>query len=95
MRGNQLLTFFVPAFLLSCSRIPGYQVEGGLAGQHIKTTVDSGTAQYYVEKYLRNDRADPALDAMIDAAHKRWDELPLDSDRFYRRNPRNLRIISC
>ncbi len=71
---------FLSVLLSSCSRLPEYGVEGSLAGQEIKTTVDSEAAKYYVEKYLRNDRTNPQLDRVIDSAREAWDKQPLDKD---------------
>jgi hypothetical protein len=49
--------------------IPKIPVVGKLAGQRIRTTVDSELAKYYLESYLPNKRTRPQLDSLIDQIH--------------------------
>jgi hypothetical protein len=46
-------------------RIPA---SGEIAGQRVATTVDSPAARYYLERYARGDRGDPALAEAIERA---------------------------
>ncbi len=72
---------FLPLVLLltSCAGGPAYRVEGELAGQRVRTTVDSEAAKYYLEKYLAGDRSNPRYDPVIASAQEAWDRCPLDA----------------
>ena len=68
----KLFTIFVLCgVLLACAgnnrQIP---VHAELAGQEIRTTVDSEVARYYLEHYLKGDRLRPELDAVIDTIER-------------------------
>jgi len=70
---HKLLTIFRLYYsLLRCARsIPRIPVHTDLAGQKIRTTVDSEVARYYLEHYLKGDRFCPKLDAAIDTIEQR------------------------
>jgi len=81
-----LITVLVCACLSlsSCAGIPEYPAKGDLAGQEVKTTVDSEIARYYLETYRRGDRSDLQHDREIERAHETWDKHPLDGDSLRR-----------
>jgi hypothetical protein len=60
-------TLFIFFICWGCtSATTSIPVHGEFAGQKIETTVDSELAKYYLEHYLRNDKTNPELDAIID-----------------------------
>ena len=73
---------FLPlVFLLaSCAGIPAHRVEGELAGQRVRTTVDSEVAKYYLENYLAGERSNSRHDPVIASALETWDRYPLDAE---------------
>jgi hypothetical protein len=82
--GLLICALFLSVFLSSCSSTPQYRVEGSVAGQKIKTTVDSAMVKYYLERYLNGDHADPQYDWMIDRALEAWNRKPLDRESLQR-----------
>jgi len=76
-RGLYLLSLLVSA---ACATIPKVPVHSRLAGQEIRTTVDSEITRYYVEDHLTRTRSRPDVDALIEEALKRWESRPLDSE---------------
>ena len=56
--------------LAGCATPPRWEAQGEVAGLRIETTVDSPLARHYLERYLKGERSDPALDARIDAIHR-------------------------
>jgi hypothetical protein len=88
MTGYRLFLMFLPLvlFLASCAGIPAYRAEGELAGQLVRTTVDSEAAKYYLENYLAGDRSNPGYDPVIASALEKRDRSPLDA--------RTLRALS-
>lgn len=65
--------------LASCATIPAHRVEGELAGQRVRTTVDSEAAKYYLENYLAGNRSNPRYDPVIASALETRDRCPLDA----------------
>ncbi len=49
---------------------PQLPVKGQLAGQQIRTTVDSEVARYYLEHYLARERVDPELHTRLRSAER-------------------------
>lgn len=57
--------------LTSCTgNIPQIPVQGEIAGQPIRTTVDSDIAKYFLEHYLKGERSRPELDTAIEAIER-------------------------
>ncbi|HTB79611.1 MAG TPA: SDR family oxidoreductase [Opitutaceae bacterium] len=50
--------------------LPALPARGTINDRPINTTVDSEIARYYLEHYLRNDRTQPGMDALIDEAER-------------------------
>jgi hypothetical protein len=76
--------FLLCVFGPSCSSVPAYRAEGRMAGQEIRTTVDSEIAKYYLEAYLNGHRSNPQYDRTIEEASAIRDKQPLDSDNLRR-----------
>lgn len=57
--------------LTSCTgNIPQIPAQGEIAGQPIRTTVDSDIAKYFLEHYLKGERSRPELDTAIEAIER-------------------------
>jgi len=69
---NRLLAVLVLCGILtSCAgNIPQIPAQGDIAGQPIRTTVDSDTAKYFLEQYLKGKRNRPELDIAIKAIER-------------------------
>lgn len=63
-------------FLTSCSYAPRVPAAGDLFGQHVRTTVDSEVARYYLENYLQGEDENHALSGRIDALHREYVRSP-------------------
>ncbi len=57
--------------LESCAApLPQLSTEGQLAGQWVRTTVDSEIARYYLEHYLAGERINPRLDTRLHSVER-------------------------
>jgi hypothetical protein len=55
-----------------CASYGKYPVDASLLEEPVKTTVDSASAQYFLNHYLQGERIDPSLDRRIDAAYRNY-----------------------
>jgi hypothetical protein len=73
MRALLGASILATALLAGCaSAPPKFEARGEVAGVRVETTVDTPIARYYLERYLKGERSDPALDARIHAIHRRF-----------------------
>lgn len=74
--GKRLLTrllaiLLICAALISCTEnIPQIPAYGKSSGQTVRTTVDSDSAKYFLEHYLKGERSRPDLDTAIDTIER-------------------------
>lgn len=59
---------------VGCASFERFPVEAELMEESIRTTVDSQSAQYYLNHYLQGERLDADLDARIDAIYRDFPE---------------------
>lgn len=64
---------------------PQIPAQGEIAGQPIRTTVDSDIARYFLEHYLKGERVRPELDTTIAAIEPDFDTSANISVRRYAR----------
>jgi hypothetical protein len=64
--------FLACLFLTSCGHAPRIPAAGDLFGQHVRTTVDSEAARYYLENYLQGKDENRDLSSKIDALHREY-----------------------
>lgn len=61
---------------------PGIEVQGGINGHDIATTVDTPEAKYYLESYLEGLGGDPKLETALDQALAKLSPSRIDMEEF-------------